>query len=332
MVTKSTVNYEQWKQDVYEIYKVKYPKLAKKFIEYISRVYDKIGRVFFQPKVMWYLIDKKALVQNGNQHFWIAFVGRKGGEGKSTLAKQILHFLDPTFNSDERTARNYDEFIKLVHKLKVVEKIKYPSILIDEQDPEVHTLSKKGKKLKNILSKLRQLNLYVAACGNSLSEIPIFVYHRLSALCYINYKHRFWLYDESKDRRGTIIDDIKGEKGWGMFGHAVFQKPMFTKRAHFKNMTFSPNLPFVERKYDSEKKKDVIYDIEDYIKDKNEPNNTQSIVLRDPRQNIDYLLMDSLLKNGIKQKEIAKKFNCNKATVLNRKKKLIELGQISIIH
>lgn len=330
MVTKSTINYNQWKEEVRENY---YRKFSKKrvdiFMNYVSKVYDDIGRVFFPAKVMWYLFDRKMGVMHKDQHFWIGAVGKTGGEGKSTFMKQLLHFCDPEFNADERTARDYDEFIRIVYRVKTKEKKPYPAILLDEQDPTIHTLSKEGRQQKKILSKIRKYNLIVGCCGNSMEEIPTFIFHRLSAVCYFNGRFRFNLWDQNKDPKGSIISDIRGSKGWGLYKHGVFSRHEFIKRAFLKNIGFSKELPFKELKYAAEKTEDLDKDITSYIKKDNKEGNLIKASNRDPRQRIDYLIMDSLIKNGVSNKEIMRQCGCSKVTVWQRKKKLKETSNKS---
>lgn len=233
-------------------------------MNHISQVYDEYGRVYFSHIVMWYLYDRISFTKKQNQHFWIAFIGRKGGEGKSTLAKHFLKFADPTFNIPKRNAINYKEFVEQVHESKKGDKINYPSHLIDEPENKVHILSKKGRHLRDILGKIRQLNLFVGICANSLNDIPSFIYHRLTTIVYVTEDHRFFIWDDLKDKnKGTIIADIK--KGYTRFGHAVFKRPEFIKRALIKNQTFSKFIPFDDKSYLLKKREDIFEELESYI-------------------------------------------------------------------
>ena len=114
MVTKSTVDYEQWKIDVKERYLSLFPtkkEYIQSFMDYTSEVLDPRGRSYINYKVMWYLHERGRWVKRKNQHYWIAYIGRKGGEGKSTLAKHMLWYLDSTMNSN-RIAWDYEGLIK----------------------------------------------------------------------------------------------------------------------------------------------------------------------------------------------------------------------------
>lgn len=272
MVTRSTENYQQWKSDVERYYKDLWPKHHHKvdeFMDYISQVYDPVGKAFFSFKLMMYLYGRRMNVINKNQHLWFAIIGKKGGEGKSTLAKQILQFLDPTFNSDQRTSFDYESFLKVVYETKKVKKLRYPGILQDEVDIDVHSLSQLGRKIRNITTRIRQENLFVGVCANSLSDIPPYIYKMINTVIYINDKHRFWVWDENKDPpRFSIVSEIKNL--WKRDYHKVFIDRLVTKRAYFKDLSFSPELPFLEQDYEMNKSNDLYERIEEVISPKEE--------------------------------------------------------------
>lgn len=289
MVVKSTVNFEQYKQEVRQYYMEKYPKKPEKvdeFIEYLSSTYADIGRTFFSYKLAWFLFHRKKQIVK-NQHFWVAFIGKKGGEGKSTLAKQTLHFLDPSFNG-KRIACNYEKFITEVYNAKRVDKVQYPSVLMDEVEISTHSLSKKGRKLRDIITKIRQLNLFVGICANSLSDIPPFIYERLTVVIYLDDKHRYWLWDNIKDKpKHAIIEDIKAL--WKEKRHATFIERTIRSRAYLKNQGFSKESPFDDENYLKNKEDDLYKDINDFIKvdepeeqiEKKEPVITNEMIIRE---------------------------------------------------
>ena len=259
MVIKSTVDYEGWKRETREHYLSKFPtkeKYINEFIDYISDRYDIHNRVFIPRKLMWYLYNKRQWVIKRNQHFWIAAIGKRGGEGKTTFLGHILHFLDGTYDR-KRIAMNYNQFIKVIRQAKIADK--YPSVSLDEPETSTHMMSKKGTAMRDILERIRQFNLFVGVCANSMTSIPPFIYERVTAIVYINDKHRFWLWDNAKDDPfHTVVDDIKGKNGWGMYKHGTFNRPEFTRRAYFKNQTFSPELPYDTKQYLKEKEEDLV--------------------------------------------------------------------------
>ncbi len=263
MVKRSTEDYEQWKKDVRKYYidlGVKKSSVDN-FINYVSSVYDKHKRSYIPFRLMWYLYDKKNWVEKENQHYWVAFIGKVGGEGKTTLAEHCMAFLDSTFTPD-RKALDYESLIKLIRS--AVNKTEFPAIMLDEPENKLHPMSKEGRELRDILSKIRQLNLFIGACANSLSDLPPFVFHRLSAIVYLNNKHRFWLYDSTKDKpKHTILEDIK--KGFSRYGHGTFLDKRIIKRAFFKNQGFSKNTVFDEGNYIKRKMKDLMDNINSYV-------------------------------------------------------------------
>jgi len=268
MVTKSTENYGQYLIDVRDYYQHKYPnhkKYIDGFIDYTDKCLNRFQRSFLTYQTMWYLYERRKNVLK-NQHFWVAFIGRKGGEGKSTIGKHMLNYMDNTFDPNKRTVVSYMNFIKTIKHTKKELQIKYPSILIDEPENKIHILSIKGRKLRDILGKIRQENLFVGICANSLQDIPSFIYHRLSCIVYLDEKHRFWVWDQMKDKpHYTIIDDMKKE--FKLVGHKIFKDRNILKRAIIKNMTFSKEIPFDETEYLDNKSKDLYKDIDEFIYD-----------------------------------------------------------------
>lgn len=269
MVIKSTVDYEGWKRETREYYLSKFPtkeKYIDGFMGYISSRYDVHQRVYLPKKVMWYLYSKQRWMTIRNQHYWFLCVGKKGGEGKTTLAGQILYFFDGNYDRG-RIAPNFNQFIGIIRR--AIKESKYPSVSLDEPETSTHSMSKKGTALRDILERIRQLNLFAGCCANSLSSVPHFIYERLSTIIAIDDEHRFWLWDNAKDEPyGTVVDDIKGRDGWGKYRHSVFKRPEFVKRSHFQNQKFSPDLPYDTKQYIASKKEDLIELIDRFI-DKN---------------------------------------------------------------
>jgi len=284
MVTQSVNNYKKFKDDVREYYlsrNVDAEKEINQFIDYISQCYDGISRCFFSYKFMKYLYLRRHDVINKNQHFWIAFIGKKGGEGKSTLAKQALHFVDHSFHSDTRCAASFEKFIENIKQTKKIDKVAYPSLLLDEVDPKLHHASVDGRTLRSITTKVRQLNLFVGVCANTLNDIPAFIHDRINTIIKIDDHHRFWLYDNNYDSpKFSIVDDIKKE--WNQSKHAIFKDKSIIKRAHMKNQSFSKELPFTEHTYLEEKDKDLFADIDLYLNSKNRKASPQAPALPVP--------------------------------------------------
>ena len=258
---KSTEDYELWKEQTRQIYYNKFPKekdSTDKFIKYLSSRLDKYQRSFLPRKILYYLWGKRNWLIKNKQHLWIGLIGKEGGEGKTTIADYLSMFWDTTYDK-HRCKTIYDDWLSEIPK--AVNDTRYPALVLDEQDKKTHPLSSKGREETDIKERIRCLNLFVCTCANSLSSIPPSIYSRLSVLIYVDKQHKFWVWDSSKDKiKGTIIDEIKGPKGWGLYGYGVFKEPTFVKRAFFKHLGFTnPKFsPFKQEAYEDKKRKDIL--------------------------------------------------------------------------
>jgi hypothetical protein len=263
-MVKSTEDYDAWKKELEQDYITKFPnhtKVVKEFIEHTSKIYDTPRRSYLPKKVLWYLYNKTKWARKNNTHIFIAIIGRKGGEGKSTLGHNICYFMDSTYTPN-RVSMDYTELLRSIRN--AIKEADYPSIQFDEPDNRVHQQSKQGQHVKAILERIRQLHLTVVCCANSLSSIPPFIFERVTILIHIDDKHRFWLWDNAKDKPYySVIEDIKN--GWSQYKHSVFKHRLFVNRAHFKNLNFSPDVPFDLSKYLQKKNVDLIKTIDDYF-------------------------------------------------------------------
>jgi len=318
MVRQSTVDYEGWKQDVKDIYTKKFPKKIKgvnKFIDYTSKVLDKHQRTFIPYQILLYLFGKRNWLRKNNQHIWIAFIGRKGGEGKSTLAQQILYYMDNTFNP-KRIKLDYDTFIRCIPIAKKEDD--FPSILLDEPENKTHVLSGKGRQVKDILERVRQLNLTVGVCANSLTSVPGFIYDRINVIIYLD-NFKFWVWDNTKDKpKYTVIDDIKRDFTRKGKGHAVFKDKHIINRAIFKNQGFTKELPFDQKDYLKSKQSDIIAEIERYNNNGKSP---KKDVTR--AESIEWMIKNTDLTDV----QIAKTHNCTYQNINKTRKKLSTLNR-----
>jgi DNA-binding transcriptional regulator YiaG len=265
--TKSTENFEQYLAELKQEYYAKVcnkPKVDE-WIDYINNKYKQYNRVFLPHTLMWNLYAHKKRMVKDNQHLWFLFVGRKGGEGKSTLAKHCLHFIDESFAEDLRVVNDYDQLIEMIYQTKRIKKLATPGILMDEVDPTIHMLSKEGTQLRQILTKIRQLNLVVGMCVNDLSDLPHFVYKLFSGMFLLennNNNHRFYYWNQNEDYCGnSIMADIR--KDYTKMKHTAFD--LKKSKAIVGNETFSRLTPFFdEETYLNQKENDIFDNIQTF--------------------------------------------------------------------
>lgn len=89
---------------------------------------------------------------------WLTFVDGIEWGGKSTLAQQVAYLCDPTFNID-RICFSDKEFIKAVMAAD-----RYQAIVFDEAYGAIsskESITKVCKTIENLLSQIRQKNLFV---------------------------------------------------------------------------------------------------------------------------------------------------------------------------
>ncbi len=266
--TQSSQDFDKYWEEVRQEY---YKKIGNKekvdeWVDYSIKLYKPFNRVFMPHTMMWQLYVQKKRMIKDNQHLWFLFVGRKGGEGKSTLAKHVLHYLDPSFAEDARIVNSYKALIECMNTEKFVKFNDNPAILMDEADPTIHMASKEGTKLRRILTKVRHLNQMVGLCVNDLSDVPSFVYKLFSGLIFLDNKkgdHRFWYWNSNEEYCGiTILDDIR--KDYKNEKHAVFQKK--APLAIIGHENFSKDTPyFDEKEYIKRKEHDIHSDMQQYL-------------------------------------------------------------------
>ena len=257
---RSVDDWEGFKEQTRLLYYSKFPREKANidcFIQFLGERFDKYRRVFLPTNLIFYLWGKRNAAIKNNTHFWVSFIGKSGGEGKSTNADYFSMIFDPTYHEGRRE-QDYDKWISMI--LQAKKETRRPAVVLDEPDVETHDLSKKGRQRKNILERIRILHLFVSVCANSLTSIPSSIYERLNAIVYVKKNHKFFIWDSERDRMGTVIEDIKGPKGWGTYKHGVFQRSEFLKRACFSNLSCAnPRFdPFRGKKYDVKKEDDVL--------------------------------------------------------------------------
>jgi len=315
MVIQSTLNYKQYKGDIKkEFLDAGTPqKNVNNFMKYFSSVYDIHGRAYFDYKLACFLYNKRQHTILSNNWYWVALVGKVGGEGKSTLAKQILYFLDPTFKG-QSTAMALIDFVECILERK--QTVKYPGILLDEMETEIHALSKEGRRIRDAMQRGRQLNLFIALCTNDLSEIPTIFYDKISTIIYLDQNHRANLWDNQRDKRGDIVNTIKYKYKEEKLRHDVFKLSRILKRSHFKKLEFSKTLPFKEAQYKEDKEKDVLDRLKSIV-DESKP--------KAPNWDRDSSICMAYSTGAMTRQSLANAYNLSKQMIDN----ILKKGQIA---
>lgn len=273
------------------------------FLDWFDAVYGKKKRVYFDWRL---IVDAYKTFRHvlDDSMFWVAFVG-EGGTGKTTMAKQFLYTLDPTF-SYSRISRDSYGFIKSIADLG-----NYKSVLLDEPDDELHNLSKEARLLKSILGRVRQRNLFAGICATELSSIPPVIYHKLNAIFYMPAKPKFYYFKNNPLKWQFPVQLIK--RGYRDKGYLIFKDVL--KSWNIRG-TFAKDVPISkeqEKKYLSEKAEDLNEYFKKYVKLKENP---EDYTIKNPkvRSNVIKYLYTNKRKK-FTQKDIAELFGLSRVRV-----------------
>jgi hypothetical protein len=221
MVTKSTINWSQHKQDVYNVLASKYGEdRAKKFIDFYAQRYDRFGRSFLNWKLAFYLFSDWNFIKSHGTKVY-ACVG-DGGTGKTTLMKNVFYFLDDTITL-ERVNVDVGEFIKQVYALSpenIQEVIEPRSAFMDEPDQTLAPTSKEGKALRSILGKARQHKLALGICATDMADIPNYFWKKVSGIFFTPFLGKVWFLKNRPKKKSYPIQKIKSE--YAIKGYQVF--------------------------------------------------------------------------------------------------------------
>lgn len=177
---------------------------SKKFIKYVKLRCDSKKRVYLDKKFMWMLYDDFCLIENSGIR-WYAIVG-SGGTGKTTVAKNIGRFFDPSFNS-ARMCFDMDEMVENLIKFPTVDAMK--GICLDEPDQDIHPSSKKGKKARDILGKARQQKILAMYCATDMYDIPDYIYKKITGIFFCNRKGKAIFYRDQPNDNVFIMSKLK---------------------------------------------------------------------------------------------------------------------------
>ena len=249
MAIHSTKHYNEFKENFRtKLLSSNSESRVNKFMDWFSHVYDRKQRVYFEKKLIWSIADIYFGTKKNNSEYWLAAVGQ-GGTGKSTILKQVLWTLDPTFNYT-RICEDIDKFMDVLDKAE-----HYQSVLLDEPDEELQVLSKKGKLVKSILGKIRQKNLFVGLCATEMTSLPSMMYNKLNGIFFMPVIPRFYFFRNDPKKWYYPVNTIR--KDYKVYGYYVFRRML--KGFHTRGV-FSKVVPLSkseEKKYNEEKWKDL---------------------------------------------------------------------------
>ena len=133
-----------------------------------------------------------------NYDCFIVVSGREG-EGKSTLAGQIAHYLDPTYNLD-RCVFTGDQFHEAIHKSS-----KYQAIVFDEAHGALNakeTMTSFNKRLIQTFTEMRYRNLIVLLVLPSFHELGKYpAIHRSNCLIHVNKRGKFLFFGPTSKKK-----------------------------------------------------------------------------------------------------------------------------------
>lgn len=259
MVTRSTENYSKHKRDIQAILASRYGSIrAEKFIKFYSSRYDKYGRSFLDYRAAFWLMDDYYYTKNVGTR-WFACVG-VGGTGKTTLMKNILHFLDPLFNSEMLTF-DMPTFINKLEGFKNTNAMR--ACLMDEPDDAYSSQSTEGKKLRKIFGKARQQHIFVGICATDLKDIPTYIYRKLDAIFFCPHLKKAMLFKNRPKKQVYTLQEIRNN--YSKKGYKVFFELMNTQGClRFDTMAKTP-IDHENKAYIRKKAKDYEKDLKGFM-------------------------------------------------------------------
>lgn len=301
MVTKSTHDYEQHKLDIHNQFRKRYGiDRADKFNSFYSGRYDIYNRSFINYKLAYALIDDyKYCERIGTK--WYAFVG-VGGTGKSTLAKNVLYYLDPTF-TQARTKTDMTKFIIELDKLPTTNALK--SVFLDEPDDSITSTSKHGRILRKIFGKIRQQKIFIGICATDLKDIPLYIYRKLDGIFFCPYLGKAFYFRNRPKKMSYILQEIRQK--YDQKGYKVFFELKNNKGCLIFDTIKATPLDYQDKEYLKAKAKDFKDDLKEFLKSEDKPK----------KQNDDKRLkaISNMKDKGFTQQEIAEVFGITRERV-----------------
>lgn len=253
MVTRSIVDYEQHKKDVYNIISNYSQKRADKFIEFYSSRFDKYARSFLDYKFALALFDDFIGVSQNKEMAWYAVVG-SGGTGKTTLSKIMGYFLDDSFGID----RIKTELWPIIRMFKKYGMEDSKSYVLDEPDINISANSREGKIARNVFGKARQQKAFMIFCATDFADIPNYIYKKINRIVYCIRKGKAMLLKDVPHKKiffmGKLKKDYLEKLSYGIF----FKREYLKYALRFDTTASTPLSNEEEQLYDDNKKKDYI--------------------------------------------------------------------------
>lgn len=312
-------DYSERQQIIFEKYSSTYgEKKARKFCDFIDSRYQKLNKHYLPHKVMWRCFDMDNKVRRHNQFQTYGCVGR-GGTGKSTLMKNVLHFHDPTF-SQKRIATTMDQFVDVLFQvLDEPDGGKYKAIMIDEPSKEEHSASKKWRITEDVLGQIRQANLFMGVCATELSNLKRSVYSLITGLFAFRKYYIYDYYDEQKTEGiiGLIRKEYDKTKTYECLSKIHILKKRLIKNVGSYNST---PLDYQQDEYDLEKKRAFMNKLRKLHEMKHGRGSTPHVI-----DKIDEIILKKR-RNKITFREISKDLMMPVQTIHDRLKRIENQG------
>jgi hypothetical protein len=213
MVTRSDINYEQHKADIYKVItENKNEKTAKRFMDFYSSRYDKHGRSFIDWKLAYSLMFQVKYLRNDGTNI-SAIVG-DGGTGKTTLGMNKSYYIDNTFDY-KRISWDTLDFMSNVKNIGRLQ-----SIMSDEPDDTFPSISKEGKIIRSVLGKIRQMNIDMTICATDMTDIPQYMWKKVRVVYFTPFKGATMMFVNKPKKAEYPIQEIR--KYYTEIGYKIF--------------------------------------------------------------------------------------------------------------
>jgi len=255
------LDWDKHTQQVYDYWLPKHGEgYAKQFLEFYKNRFEQYKKPLINHRLAWALLDDFYATKYQSGMRWFGCVG-VGGSGKSTLVMNMARYLDPSFGLD-RIKNSMFDWVELIKKIPINA---MKSVVIDEPDDTHHPLSKEGKKLREVVGKARQHQLFCFFCATDLSDIPNYIFKKLSGIIFTPKLGQAMLFVNRSEDGKFVVQDIRNEyqnfKTYSIFYN--YSKRGDVLRFPTYNITPFSNKEF--REYENAKAKDYERSLNDFV-------------------------------------------------------------------